>query len=254
MPTLPWLSEAARRTQNWLLEHAGLRVQRARRRVKRPDEDRRYEYQRRHIDFDLEPGARVLDIGSGGDPFPHATVLVDRYPGTTHHRHAPFVRDGREFVEADVCDLPFPDQSFDFVYCAHVLEHVDDPIAACREIMRVGRRGFIETPTLAKDVLFAWNVPGMHKWHVVGIADHLCFFELTPRQQEGLGSPVWQELILGRWEHPLQSAFFDHADLFNVFFLWQDEFRVHVFRLDGSVAVHQPAQRQPQPCAAGAAR
>jgi len=37
--------------------------------------------------------------------------------------------------------MPFPDKSFDFVYCAHVLEHVDDPIRACREIMRVGKRG-----------------------------------------------------------------------------------------------------------------
>ena len=223
--------------QRWLLDHAGLRVERVCRRAKRREESCRFEYQRRHIDFDLRPGARVLDIGSGGDPFPYATTLVDRFPGPTQHRHAPFVRDGREFIEADVCDLPFTDKSFDFVYCAHVLEHVQDPLAACREIIRVGRRGYIETPTLGKDVLFAWNMPEMHRWHVVAVADNLCFFEVNPRQSQGIRSAVWQKLVLGEWEHPLQDAFFDNPDVFNVMFQWRETFRAHVFRLDGSVQV-----------------
>lgn len=221
--------------QHWLQRHAGLRIERARPRTKRPDEEHRYAYQRRHLDFDIPPGARVLDIGSGGDPFPLATVLVDRHTGPTHHRHAPLARDARPLIEADVCALPFAAQSFDFVYCAHVLEHVPDPLAACREIMRVGRRGYIETPTLGKDMLFAWNVPNMHKWHVVALADHLCFFELSARQSAGIRSTIWQELILGPWQHPLQDAFFDHADLFNVMFLWNGHFHVQVYRLDGTV-------------------
>jgi SAM-dependent methyltransferase len=250
--------------QAWLLRH-GWRIERARARARRPEEKQRLVYQRRHVAFDdIPPGARVLDIGSGGDPFPQATTLVDRYPGPTQHRHAPFVRDGREFIEADVCDLPFADKTFDFVYCAHVLEHVPDPLAACREIIRVGRRGYIETPTLGKDVLFAWNVPDMHKWHVVAIADNLCFFEISPRQGAGIGSPIWQELVLGPWEHPLQDAFFNNQDIFNVMFQWRDAFNVHVFRLDGSVRVLNPAAIQasrtarskagPQGLAAPAAR
>lgn len=223
--------------QAWLLRH-GWRIERARVRVRRPEEQHRFAYQRRYSGFeDIPKGARVLDIGSGGDPFPYATTLVDRYPGQTQHRHAPFVRDGREFIEADVCDLPFADKAFDFVYCAHVLEHVPDPLAACREIIRVGRRGYIETPTLGKDVLFAWNVPDMHKWHVVAIAENLCFFEISPRQNAGIRSTVWQQLVLGTWEHPLQDAFFDNPDIFNVMFPWRDTFNAYVFRLNGSVQV-----------------
>src|ERR1051325_7871532 len=42
-------------------------------------ERRRFDYQRRHVGFDIRPGERVLDIGSGGDPFPHATLLADRF-------------------------------------------------------------------------------------------------------------------------------------------------------------------------------
>ena len=54
-------------------------------------------------------------------------------------------------------ELPFRDTTFDFVYCSQVLECVKNPLAACREIMRVGKRGYIETPTLGKDTLFTWS-------------------------------------------------------------------------------------------------
>lgn len=237
------LVRAGRVLQQWLMRYAGLRVERVRRRSKRSSERVRYDFQRRFIAFDIPEGAAVLDVGSGGDPFPFATTLVDRYVDQTHHRHAPLIRDSRRFVEADIADLPFADDEFEFVYCAHVLEHVPDPIAACRELMRVGRRGYIETPTLGKDVLFAWNVPEMHKWHVVAIADQLCFFELSPRQSEGVRSKVWRELILGKWEHPLQDMYFDNEDLFNVMFLWHGGFTVQVFRLDGTHDTYAPPAR-----------
>ena len=45
------------------------------------------------------------------------------------------------FQAADICHLPFPDASFDVVF-AHVLfGHLDMPVAAAREIMRVLRPG-----------------------------------------------------------------------------------------------------------------
>lgn len=238
----------ARPLRDWLLHHAHIRIEEVRPRPRRPDEQVRFAYQKRYIDFDIPPGARVLDVGCGGDPFPYATVLVDRYTEPTHHRDGALARDSREFVEADICELPFPDKSFDYVYCGHVLEHVEDPLAACRELMRVGRRGYIETPTLAKDMLFVWNVPDLHKWHVVAIADHLCFFEISKRQWEGIRCGAWRNLIFGQWHHPLQDAFFDNADIFNVMFPWEGQFNVHVFRLDGSAARSCAQSRATAPC------
>ena len=85
----------------------------------------------------------------------------------------------------DIQQLPFPDQRFDYVICAHVLEHVKGPISACRELQRVGKAGFIETPTLMKDALFSW-AKGMHKWHLVAMRDHLFFFEYDERRAEGI--------------------------------------------------------------------
>ena len=40
-------------------------------------------------------------------------------------------------MQADVTELPFPEQRFDVVVCSHVLEHVDDDAKALREIFRV---------------------------------------------------------------------------------------------------------------------
>ena len=40
-------------------------------------------------------------------------------------------------VKMDVHDIPFEANTFDVVFCNHVLEHVDDDIKACSEINRV---------------------------------------------------------------------------------------------------------------------
>jgi SAM-dependent methyltransferase len=187
-----------------------------------------------YVKFEVDPTDTVLDIGSGMYPFPYATVLADRYLRPTEHRRDLLVRLGKPLVVADVLYLPFRDKCFDFVYCSHLLEHVEHPLKACSEIMRVGKRGFIETPTMGKDVLFAW-AKKMHRWHIVASRQNLCFFEYSQRQLEGIRSPVWRDIIFSKWHHPLQDAFYQNQDLFNVMFTWSHSFSVFVFHLDGTV-------------------
>jgi len=205
-----------------------------RRRFKWPGADNRFDYQKRYIKFDLQPGDQVLDIGSGGDPFPCATVLIDRFLEKSPYRTEALVRDTRPLLLADIHELPFRDEGFDFVYCAHVLEQVENPLRACAEIMRVGKRGFIETPTAGKDMLFAWARNGQ-KWHVVDIGRTLCFFEYSERQLDGIRSPVWRDHILSEWHHPFQEIFYENQDVFNVMFTWENQFSALMFRLDGAV-------------------
>jgi SAM-dependent methyltransferase len=217
-----------------LLDRIPLKVEVRHPRPEWPGEQHRFHYQERYVRFDIGAGERVLDIGSGGDPFPHATFLVDRFIEPTAHRYGSIVQDGKPLVSADIHHLPFRDKTFDFVYCAHILEHVDDPLKACGEIMRIGKRGYLETPTMGEDILFAWAAE-RHKWHVVGIASALCFFEYTPRQLEGIGSTAWEDVIMGKRYHPLQQAYFENRDIFDVMFPWVESFTVYVFHLDGRV-------------------
>lgn len=44
-------------------------------------------------------------------------------------------------VKADICQLPFEDNSFDFILCNHVLEHIPDDSRAMQELYRILRPG-----------------------------------------------------------------------------------------------------------------
>lgn len=44
-------------------------------------------------------------------------------------------------VKADLLDLPFPDETFDVVFCNHVLEHIEDDRKAMSELFRVLKKG-----------------------------------------------------------------------------------------------------------------
>lgn len=85
--------------------------------------------------------ARVLEVGPGTAPFSKATVFVD-------WQALPNLAD-KEVHALDINQdpLPFPDQSFDFVYCRHTLEDIYNPVWVCREMARVGRAGYVETPS-----------------------------------------------------------------------------------------------------------
>jgi len=61
-------------------------------------------------------------------------------------------------VKADICDLPFENDSFDVILCNHVLEHIPDDTQAMRElyrVMRTGGWGIFQIPQdLERDVTF----------------------------------------------------------------------------------------------------
>lgn len=40
-------------------------------------------------------------------------------------------------IKADICNLPFEDDTYDFIFCNHVLEHIPDDTKAMQELYRV---------------------------------------------------------------------------------------------------------------------
>lgn len=44
-------------------------------------------------------------------------------------------------VKADICNLPFEDNSYDIIFCNHVLEHIEDDKKAMQELYRVLKPG-----------------------------------------------------------------------------------------------------------------
>jgi SAM-dependent methyltransferase len=102
----------------------------------------------------LRPSDVVVDIGGWAQPFTRANYVVDLMPYETR---GVFGRIGPEqehfskgtWLHHDLCTdpLPFADKSVDFIICSHTLEDVRDPIRICREMTRVAKHGYIETPS-----------------------------------------------------------------------------------------------------------
>ncbi len=114
------------------------------------------------FDLKIKKSDRVLDVGGGHNPHPRANVVVDKYTETNYHRSGDIkVLNNQQFINADGEQLPFKDQEFDYVICCHVLEHVEDPVKFLGEIFRVGKAGYIETPSLLGEVLAPRE---SHKW------------------------------------------------------------------------------------------
>lgn len=194
--------------------------------------EQRYDYQKQFIKHQFMPGEKVLDIGSGGDPFPYATHLADLHIEPSRHRSSEFRTDGKPVTVCDIHDMPFEDKEFDYVVASHILEHVDNPAKACREIQRVGKAGYIESPAFMKDALFSW-AKGMHRWYLVSAGRKLFFFEYTDRQLEGIRTRDWERLIFSTVYHPLQTTFNNNQDIFNTMFEWQGGFETITVWKDG---------------------
>ena len=136
---------------------------------KLPNKDRYSLYQSRFYNFGIKPSDKVLDVGSGSIPFHLANHLVDITIENDNFGRAGVAFkhiDGIPIYECNLERLPFEDNEFDFVYCSHVLEHVNDPDKACSELMRVGKRGFIESPTPGKDIWLNIAKASNHRWAI----------------------------------------------------------------------------------------
>ncbi len=146
--------------------------------------------------FSINKSEFVLDVGGGHAPFSRADVIVEKDLFEGLHRDGKkiaFKKDKR-FIAADIMNLPFKEKSFDFVFCSHVLEHVIDPARACEELMRVSKRGYIETPR--KWTEFYAGHPS-HRW-LVDLIDGKLVFE----KRRYIDSPFLNFMLPQVWKDP----------------------------------------------------
>lgn len=122
----------------------------------------------------IEKNDLVLDVGSGDKPFWRADVIVDKYLYDNQQRHTgSMIYDKNKlFIKADVEKLPFKDKVFDFVFCSHLLEHVENPDKAIKELTRVAKKGYIEVPA---SILELFQPFPSHLWYCLYIDKTLVF-------------------------------------------------------------------------------
>ena len=110
----------------------------------------------------IRPHDRVLEIGPGSTPHPRAEVLLERRfspeEAQAQRGNLPEVILQKPVVYFDGGRFPFEDNSFDYIICSHVLEHVENVTSFVAEIMRVAGRGYFEFPTVYYEYLYNFNV------------------------------------------------------------------------------------------------
>ena len=104
-----------------------------------------------HRDGILSAGMRVLDVGCGqGLALEHFRAIGLTAIGVTFDEDAEICRaNGFEIHEADQNFMDFPDSSFDFLWCRHVLEHSVMPLFTLAEYYRLVKPGgyvYVEVP------------------------------------------------------------------------------------------------------------
>lgn len=157
----------------------------------------------------------VLEIGPGEEPFELSTEFVDfqhteKYVGKKFHE-----------VNVNRDKLPFEDKSFDFVYCRHTIEDLHNPMLLLSEMNRVGKAGYIETPSPAAEFTRKIDA-GDPPWR--GYNHHHSFvyvkndvLELIPKY------PIVEYLSMDLEELIKENLNLGHL-YWNTYFLWEDHF------------------------------
>jgi hypothetical protein len=156
---------------------------------------------------EIGPNDIVLDVGGWARAFNRANYVIDCHPYETRGRHyreafglepqgGPVERFTAEtYIRRDLCDRapwPFADKSIDYCTCSHTLEDLRDPIWVCHEMIRIAKRGYIETPSRVFEASRnrEAGVPvglSHHRWHVDKKGTHITFY---PKNHDIHGDPT----------------------------------------------------------------
>lgn len=175
-----------------------------------PDETKRLREQSTLLselfyDFTYEPGSRVLEAGCGvgaqtyhltrKNPDVRFTSLDISLESLTHARGS--MREERvahdSFLQADMLDLPFEDETFDHIFVCFVLEHLADPLRVLRGLKRVLKPGGTLTAIEGDHGSCFFHPQSDDAWHVWN-----CLIEAQAR--------MGGDSLIGRRLYPLLRA------------------------------------------------
>jgi SAM-dependent methyltransferase len=133
----------------------------------------------------------------------------------------------RPTVLADACKMPFRDKAFDFVIAFHVLEHVPEPALFLKELQRVGKAGYIETPNAIFERLIPYPV---HLLEIMNINDTLLINKKTSARPD----QFLNDLDLIKHSASWRRFFYNNPELFHVRYFWNENINFKVLNANVS--------------------
>lgn len=170
--------------------------------------------------FGAKKGDLVLEIGSGGSPWIRSNILVEKYLHDDSQRELNATKD-RPLVCADIIDLPFKKDSFDFIYASHVVEHLDDIVKGLNEIAYVGKKWVIIVPGEIFERI--WDKHS-HRWIITEEENTLVFREKCPCTR------LKQNDALDRWKPIFWKSYSENKELLDIHFFWENSITFKIIR------------------------
>lgn len=193
----------------------------------------------RRLHCPVKPSDLVLEVGSGGNPYFRANVLLDAYAETRERHWVPLVHD-RPTVLGFVERLPFRDKAFDFVIASHVLEHSTDPARFLGELQRVAKAGYIEVPDALMERL---NPYRDHRLEITVRDGHL----LIRKKPRWCADPELVELYEARAKKILTGETMRrHPATFHVRYYWDDSITYEVLNPEVDATWTPPDSDRPE--------
>lgn len=159
----------------------------------------------------------VVDVGGRKDkPFPAAKETIGF--------------EGDCPIDLEYEPLPYEDGEVDFLYCRHTVEDLANPTHLLREIQRVAKRGYIETPSPLAETTRGVDAGGDHlgyRHHRWICAERDGVFALLAKY------PVIERMpVRDHWERLM-----DEPDSWNTGMLF-DEFEFEVYQNEQGFVMH----------------
>ena len=163
----------------------------------------------------------VLDVGSGGTPFPRSDILLDRVTGSEHRCGATMVID-RLAVFGDAQKMPFKDKSFDFVVASHILEHMSEPEIFIKELQRVAKAGYIEVPNAVFERFFPYDI---HCLEIMKINDTLHIHKKKSQTEDSFLGNLGIFVDDPKWKY----LFEEDSEMFHSRLYWNSNIKYKIY-------------------------
>jgi len=196
----------------------------------------------------LQPSDVVLDIGGWAHPFNRANYVMDQEPYETRgYYNRTFAKNNPipplggtvenftadTWIQRDICShqpYPFADKQLDYVICSHTLEDIRDPLWVCSEMIRIGKRGYIEIPSRIWESCRGFE-PG-----IVGLSHHRWLIDIAGNE---ISFTMKFHSIHGHWRLSLPAKFAQSLAPERAFqwLFWDDSFSFREITIHGDAQV-----------------
>jgi len=129
------------------------------------------------VEFGLQEGAKIVDFGAGDASLETFAKEVN-YPHTYQGYDLTAEVESVAVMDLEKTPYPIKDNEYDFGFCIETLEHLQDPLAAVRDMERCCRNLLITVPT-EKSLIKDYHEDPTHIYNMSReVVDRMGFYKI----------------------------------------------------------------------------